>query len=428
LISAYKNVEWSNGKLCVEEASMDAKAMKPRILVLTKLFWPEGGGAELATYLIVKDILSKYFNVTIVSGNRNPEPDTLKYVKYIHWSALEAKYKPIEWIKAFMGIGWVRNLVEEADIVYIPSHTLIPLTITVKTINPQAKVVLHLHNYQLLTYTSIVLANREPDVGTDIIVELGEHESLLRALLAGFGYYINYINRLAVVLADRIICVSRKQCEIILRYIPEVRNKAEVIYNPPPPMPTINKRVGDEPTLIYAGGASYIKGFQILIKALTKILRKHKARAFLILGKTSPKERAFVMKLAREVNERLIPLDRLTHNEYLKLHEHAWALFFPSISEEPLPYAIVESMLTGTIPLASAVGGIPEIIKGSPAEEYLFIPGDVNEFMDRIEKLLLQSRDRTIDIGIKLREHIHWLLNEERIRSNFTSLFESLLS
>jgi glycosyltransferase involved in cell wall biosynthesis len=407
---------------------VDAEAMKPRILVLTKLFWPEGGGAELATYIIVKDILSKHYDVTIVSGTRSPEPNILKHAKYIHWGALEARYKPIEWIKTFMGIDRVRNLVEEADIVYIPSHTLIPLTIAVKTINPRGKVVLHLHNYQLLTYTSVVLASREPDMATDIIVELGEHKSLLRALLAGFGHYINYINRLVAMLADKIICVSHRQCEIILRYIPEVRDKEEVIYNPPPPIPTINKRVSDEPTLIYAGGASYTKGFQILIKALTKILRKHEAKAYIILGKASSKVKAFVMKLAREVNGRLIPLDRLPYNEYLKLHDHAWTLLFPSISEEPLPYAIVESMLTGTIPIASVVGGIPEIIKGSPAEEYLFTPGDVNEFIDRIEKLLLQSRDRTIDIGIKLREHILRLLHEERIKSRFTSLFESLLN
>ena len=412
--------------MCVEEASVDAEAMKPRILVLTKLFWPEGGGAELATYLVVKDILSKHFDVTIVSGTRSPEPDILKHARYIHWGVLEARYKPIEWIKTFMGIDRVRNLVEEADIVYIPSHTLIPLTIAVKTINPRAKVVLHLHNYQLLTYTSVVLANRKPDMATDIIVELGEHKSLLRALLAGFGHNINYVNRLAAMLADKIICVSHRQCEIILRRIPEIKNKAEVIYNPPPPIPTINKRVSDEPTLIYAGGASYVKGFQTLIKALTKILRKYEAKAYVILGKASSKVKAFVMKLAREVNGRLIPLDRLPHNEYLKLHEHAWALLFPSILEEPLPYAIVESMLIGTIPIASRVGGIPEIIKGSPAEEYLFTFGDINEFIDRIEMLLSQPRNHIVDIGMKLKEHAIKLVNKEKIRSKLIDLFESL--
>jgi glycosyltransferase involved in cell wall biosynthesis len=276
---------------------VDDKAMKPRILAFAKLFWPGGGGAELATYLIVKDILSKYFKVTIVSGTRNPELDILKHARYIHWSALEARYKPIEWIKTFTSISWIRNLVEKADTVYIPSHTLIPIAIAVKALNPRTKVVLHLHNYQLLTYTSIVLANRKPDAATDIIVELGEHKSLLRALITGFGHYINYINRLATILADKIICASHKQCEIISRHIPEVRNKAEVIYNPPPPIsnqPTISKRIGEEPILVYAGGASYIKGFQILLKALAKILRKYEAKAYVILRKASPREKAFV--------------------------------------------------------------------------------------------------------------------------------------
>jgi glycosyltransferase involved in cell wall biosynthesis len=381
--------------------------MKPRILVFTKLFWPDGGGAELATYLIVKDILSKYFDVTIVSGTRNPEPDILKHARYIHWVALEARYKPIEWIKTFAGIGWVEKLVEEADIVYIPSHTLIPLTIAVKIINPKAKVILHLHNYQLLTYTSVVLANREPDIVTDIIVELGEHKNLLRALPAGFGHYINYINRLAAILADKIICVSHKQCEIILRYIPEIKDKVVVIYNPPPPIPAINKKLDEEPVLIYAGGASYIKGFQTLLKALAKILRRYKAKAYTIVGGASPKEKALVMKLTGEVNGRLIPLDKLPHNEYLKLHEHAWALLFPSISEEPMPYTVLESALLGTIPIASRIGGIPEILEETPAEKYMFVHGEVGELVEKIEDIMSLSSDEITSIGEKLRKDIY---------------------
>ena len=399
-----------------------------RVLVFSKLFWPEGGGAELATYLIIRDILSKYFNVIVVSGTRNPEPDIFKHAKYVHWSALEAKYKPIEWIKTFTSIGWVKNLVKKADIVYIPSHTLMPLVISVKTIDLKAKVVLHLHNYQLLTYTSIVLAGREPDAATDIIVELAEHKSPLRALPVGFGHYINYINRFAAILADKIICVSRKQCEIILRHIAEVRNKAEVIYNPPPPIPPISKKLGEEPVLIYAGGASYIKGFQTLLKALAKILGKYKAKAYVILGGASPKEKAFVMKLAEEVNRRLIPLNKLPHNEYLKLHEHAWALLFPSITEEPLPYAIVESMMAGTIPIASKIGGVHEIIKDTPAERFLFTSEDMDEFVDKIELLFSYSKDNVINIGARLREHMLKIFNIEVIEKSLLNLVQECLN
>jgi glycosyltransferase involved in cell wall biosynthesis len=407
--------------------------MKPRILVLTKLFWPEGSGAELATYLVVKDILSKHFDVTIVSGTRNPKPDILKYASYIHWGALEASYKPIEWIKTFTGINWVRNLVGEAGIVYIPSHTLIPLAIAVKALNPRAKVVLHLHNYQLLTYTSVVLANREPDIATDIIIELGEHKSLLRALLAGFGHYINYVNRLAAVRADRIICVSRKQCEIILKYIPGVRNKTEVIYNPIPPWLADSKPVktpSDTPTFLYVGGGRYVKGFYILVEAMER-LGGRGVNAKFLFANTYDRES---LKALETLSERFESIEinvigRVSsHEQLLELQREAWASIFPSIWEEPLPYAIVEAMLAGTIPIASKVGGVPEMISGSPAEEYLFTPGDINEFIDRIEKLLSQPRSYIMENGMKLRERAFRLLNKEWIESEFENLFKSLLS
>jgi glycosyltransferase involved in cell wall biosynthesis len=74
-------------------------------------------------------------------------------------------------------------------------------------------------------------------------------------------------------------------------------------------------------------------------------------------------------------------LNRLPHEKYLKLHENAWGLLFPSICEEPLPYAIVESSLLSTIPIASKVGGIPEIVEGTVAERFLFEPGNVKNLL-----------------------------------------------
>jgi glycosyltransferase involved in cell wall biosynthesis len=210
--------------------------------------------------------------------------------------------------------------------------------------------------------------------------------------------------------------------------MPEVRNKAEVIYNPPPPIPTISKKLGEEPILIYAGGASYIKGFQTLLKALAKILRKYEAKAYVILGKASPKERTLVMKLAKKVGGKLVPLDKLSHSEYLELHERAWALLFSSISEEPLPYAIVESMLIGTIPIASKVGGVPEVVEGTVAEGFLFKPGSVEEFINKIESLVLLSKGEVMDIGMKLKEKANELFDKERVEHEITNFFTSTLS
>jgi glycosyltransferase involved in cell wall biosynthesis len=298
----------------------------------------------------------------------------------------------------------------------------------VKTINPRAKVVLHLHNYQLLTYTSVVLANREPDVATDIIVELGEHKSSPRTLLAGFGHYINYINRLATMLADKVICVSRRQCEIILRHIPEVRGRAEVVYNPPPSIPSLNKRIGDRPIVIYAGGGSYVKGFEIFLKTLLKALIKGlDIKVYITYGRGMRlKERMLLERIAQNLRSKLILLGRLSYYEYLKLHEVTWALLFPSIWEEPLPYVVIESLFLRTIPIAARVGGVPEIIEGTVAEKFLFEPSNVNNFVDKISELLSYSKNEVENLGIELRRHAFKLFDVKSIENKLISLFESL--
>jgi len=403
--------------------------MKPKILVFSKLFWPEGGGAELATYLIVRDVLSKYFNVTVVSGTKTPEQDILGSIRYIYWNILETRYKPIEWIKLFANINWLKRLVEKINIVYIPSHTLIPLSIALKIIKPDIKIVLHLHNYQILTYTSVVLTDREPDMATDMIVEYGEHKNLIRTLLTGLGHYINYINRLAIRFVDKIICVSHRQYEILTKYVPEIRDKTHVIYNPPPPMPTINKRIGEEPTLLYAGGGSYIKGFIILLSTIVKILKRHKSRIYITYGREiSSQEISLLEKLSKKLDNKVMSLGRLSHKEYLKLHEDAWGLLFPSIWEEPLPYAIVESLLTGTIPIASKVGGVPEVVKGTVAEKFLFEPENIEEFSDRIERLVSLSKEEVVSIGTRLREDVRKLFDRGKIERKLIDSFMSILS
>jgi len=403
--------------------------MRPKVFVLTKLFWPEGGGAELATYLIVKEVLSKSFDVVIASGTRRPKSDVLRAVDYVHWSALESKYKPVEWLRLLANTRRFTKLVERADVVYIPSHTLIPMAMAAKLVKPNVKVALHLHNYQALAYTSIVLAGREPNVTTDAIVEYREHRSLLRALLAGLGHYANHINRLAVMFADKIICVSQRQYEILLKYLPELREKAVVVYNPPPPLPIIDKKVSREPILIYPGGGSYVKGFHMAIGALVRVLKRHNCKAYVISGREVPSRESLRLRsLRKRLGDKLTILSKMPHEEYLKLHESAWGLLFPSVCEEPLPYTVVESMLMGTMPVAARVGGVPEIVEGSPAEEYLFTSGDVDELADKIEVLLSLSKESIVNVGMKLRGHVLRLFDEEKIEDKIVDLFSSLMN
>ena len=59
-------------------------------------------------------------------------------------------------------------------------------------------------------------------------------------------------------------------------------------------------------------------------------------------------------------------VDKVKHEKISRMHLRAWALLFPSISEEPLPFAVVEVMLSTTAPIASRVGEVPELLKDTP--------------------------------------------------------------
>jgi glycosyltransferase involved in cell wall biosynthesis len=63
-------------------------------------------------------------------------------------------------------------------------------------------------------------------------------------------------------------------------------------------------------------------------------------------------------------------------------------------------------MLMGIIPIAARVGGVAEMVRGSPAEEYLFTPGDIDKFVDEIERFLSQSMDSIVDVGSRFGEAV----------------------
>jgi glycosyltransferase involved in cell wall biosynthesis len=152
-------------------------------------------------------------------------------------------------------------------------------------------VVVHLHNFQPLAYTSVLLAGREPGAAQDFLVERMEHGSLLRAAAAGLGHYANRaVGLLALRRADAVVCVSRRQRDILLKHIPELKGKIAVIYNPPPPLPGAGKELGGEPVFVYAGGSSYVKGFHVLLELLRKAAKGgvcRSCRFYVVAGRGS---------------------------------------------------------------------------------------------------------------------------------------------
>ena len=169
----------------------------------------------------------------------------------------------------------------------------------------------------------------------------------------------------------------------------------------------------NEKILLYLGGSSFVKGFHIVLKAIDEILKRHSEL------------RVIMTKVKRDKvpTQNCVVYEELPYEEVVKLHANAHALLFPSIWEEPLPYAVMESMVMGTIPIASRIGGIPEIVEGTYAEEMLFEAGNVEELVDRMESILVMSKEQIKDVGFGLREATLKRFNPEVTKRDLMRIF-----
>ena len=386
------------------------------------------GGAERATSLILQLLANEGFNLTVVAGSKNIE--SLKNVKWVYSPLLDVPSKLHLWLTLLRPmINQFGELIKKSDVVYIPrlAYPIIPLA---KKYGK--KIVVHLHDYQPMSYCAAAfpssLKKYDIDLLSDVKAslqhELLENENVWRAIFCSLVTPLNKLCGIWLSEADEIICVSKKQREIIGSAMPELMNRLRVIYNPLPKQPLVEKDLSNQPSMLYLGGDSYTKGFHMFLKVSCEILkRNHNVKFQLTRNLKNARNKAVIETLNKRFDGAYRLLGHLKYKDVLRLHSTNHAILFPSVWEEPLPYAVVESMLSGTLPIASRVGGVPEIVQGTYAEKMMFTPGDVEESVRRIEEVLSLSEESLIDIGASLRESILKKFNVNMIRDQLLDIF-----
>ena len=376
-----------------------------RLLIVSEQVWPQGSGGTLATHLAIKLFAQRNIDTTVITGT--PNPAKIEGVRYILPTFLKFSEKLRLWAHLVRPSvqHWFKSMFRETDVVYIPRYCypLIPLARDLCE-----KVVVHLHDYQLISYNAAIFHNSQrrsflDSLNDELLFELSEHTSLSRALLGSLLIPLNRLSRTFVAEADKILCVSKRQSEIIGRGFPEIVEKVSVIYNPLPELSIAEKRL-EGPTMMYVGGDSYLKGFHIFLRASCELLKQNPHIKFMLTRPYKDTNALLIDRLNQKFGGAYNLTGYLKYEELRDLHSRSWALLFPSIWEEPFGYAVLEAMLAGTVPIASSVGGVPEIVRGTFAEKMLFDPGSVDSFVDRIESLVAMSEEQLTDLGFGLRE------------------------
>ncbi len=398
------------------------------ILFLSELFFPHGGGAELATYEYAKLLNKNGVNVIVVTNRFSAESNfsenhgvAIYRLPLLKGNSAVKFQMLLKFDVAFS--GFFRKLFKWADLVYIPRYWFSAIPIAKAYGKP---VLVHLHDHvfvcpvsgtynvskgeicQLRHCSQKCIYTYEQNMGHSLKSALAS--TLLNSTLG------TQLRRL-IALSDGIICVSNSQKNTIASKFPSLREKISVIYNPMPEF-DFTKIQGDD--YGFLGGSNPIKGFESLRCAFAQI----KGDIYVKLHATnfaSPVPKSELMRHAK-----IVYYEKLTSAPLNELYTKVRAVIMPSLCSEPFPYVLCETILKGRLVITSNVGGAPEIA-GSCKSAFFFKPGNCRELAEKIECVSSLSREIANDLAAQSRKSFLEKFDNDVTLNNFIAFCNKIV-
>ena len=142
----------------------------------------------------------------------------------------------------------------------------------------------------------------------------------------------------------------------------------------------------DEPSIIFVGRLVEQKRPWLLIDLVERLVSKGLKFKLFVIGDGYLKKRLIDDSKKRGLESYIAFLGRVSETEKFKLMKSSWTLVLPS-GTEGLSITLIESMACCTPPVASKVGGVPELIDHE-VNGFLFEANDFEAFCNYVEKLL----------------------------------------
>jgi glycosyltransferase involved in cell wall biosynthesis len=236
-------------------------------------------------------------------------------------------------------------------------------------------------------------------------------------LMGQLKLYRRWIHVFDVTVANSIATQQRLMAEGI--------GPAEVIPNGVP-VPELSSGVGDVPTVAFAGRLVREKGVDILLQAFAQV-RRQIADAKLIICGDGP-ERQSVLNLIRELglSGSVVMRGFVPPEETKAVFRSAWVTAVPSIWEEPFGLVAVEAMMLERAVVASATGGLLEIVEHGRTG-LLVAPGNSEELAAALLELL-RNRQLAEMMGSAGRQLALTRFTQAKMIERFLGLYQSLVS
>ncbi len=165
------------------------------------------------------------------------------------------------------------------------------------------------------------------------------------------------------------------------------------------------------------------KGIWELLEMMDHVVGKYPGTRLLIAGDGGEIEEMRVYCKVKRIQSYVEFLGFLVKEEIISLLKRLDILVLPSHSEG-FPMVILEAMASGVPVAATSVGGIPDILDRGGCG-LLFPPGNVNAFLETVEKLL-DSKTLRLRFSKKGRERVQRQYSVEVVGKKFADLYKEL--
>lgn len=268
----------------------------------------------------------------------------------------------------------------------------------------------------------------------------------------GAGYHLSsWMEKTAIEHADAVIAVSQETRRDILNHFSLPEEKIHVIHNgidveeyKKTTETDVLQRYGidpDQPYVLFVGRVTRQKGIIHLVNAITSI--KPEIQVVLCAGAPDTEE------IGQEMSEGVAHVSAardgifwiqkmLPREEVIQLYSHAAVFCCPSVYE---PFGIInlEAMACETAVVASAIGGIPEVVVPNETgmivdlalQPGTFNPVDPRKFSDDLATMINDialDKEKQVQFGINGRKRAEELFSWDTIAQKTIDLYQSLVS
>jgi len=240
------------------------------------------------------------------------------------------------------------------------------------------------------------------------------------------------LNRFA---AQRVLTVSQSQTQTIRGYR-RIQSKHRVLYNTVdvprfaggrPIRPALGWEEEDFVVLTVAQ-VCHRKGIDLLLEIARRMIPHHPHLRFAVVGPAGVGEEEFDAALREEASEPQFDgrVSFLGSRQAIPDILASGDVFLFPTRAEPFGIAVVEALAAGLPVVASAVGGIPEILQSGEVGKLVDV-GDIDGFVAALEPYVT-DRERTRAAGRRAGECVSGRFDSETIGREVSQLYRSVIT